>query len=194
MWKKEEGMPTPQSQPGTAPQDESPKQSVSSSERATIGRSITIRGDVGGDEDLLIQGQVDGSVTLDLHSVTVGSQGRVHANITGRVIIVEGQVEGDLKAKEQIILRSSANVMGDISAPRVVLDDGASFRGLVDMGAAAEQDNPAGEELAVKGGLEAKPVAASGSTGKSGNSGPKSSKALPVKEKSPPETVGKVTP
>ena len=118
MWKKEAGMPTPQSQPGTAPQDESPKQSVSSSERATIGRSITIRGDVGGDEDLLIQGQVDGSVNLDLHSVTVGSQGRVNANITGRVVVVEGQVEGDLNAKEQIILRSSAHVMGDISGRR----------------------------------------------------------------------------
>jgi cytoskeletal protein CcmA (bactofilin family) len=194
MWKKEEGTPTPQSQHGTAPQDESPKQSVSSSERATIGRSITIRGDVGGDEDLLIQGQVDGSVNLDLHSVTVGSQGRVNANITGRVVVVEGQVEGDLNAKEQIILRSSAHVMGDISAPRVVLEDGASFRGLVDMGAPAEQAKSVGEDSAIKVVPDAKSAAPSGSTGTSGNSGTKSSQAMPSKGKSPPETVGKATP
>ena len=194
MWKKEEGMATPQSQPGTAPQTESPRQSVSAPERATIGRSITIRGDVGGDEDLLIQGQVDGSVNLDLHSVTVGSEGRVKANIAGRVVIVEGQVEGDLKAQEQIILRSSAHVMGDISAPRVVLEDGASFRGLVDMAAPAEQSKSAGDDSAVKAGLDAKSAASSGSTGTSGNSGTKSSQAMPAKGKSAPETVGRATP
>jgi cytoskeletal protein CcmA (bactofilin family) len=165
---------------------------VSSSERATIGRSITIRGDVGGDEDLLIQGQVDGSVSLDLHSVTVGSQGRVNANITGRVVVVEGQVEGDLNAKEQIILRSSAQVKGDISAPRVVLEDGASFRGLVDMGAPAE-DKPAAEESATKAASDAKSADSSRSTGTSGNSGQKASQAMSAKGKSPPETVGKAT-
>jgi len=194
MWKKEEGMATPQSQPGTAPQNESPRQSVSAPERATIGRSITIRGDVGGDEDLLIQGQVDGSVNLDLHSVTVGSEGRVNANISGRVVVVEGQVEGDLNAKEQIILRSSAQVMGDISAPRVVLEDGASFRGLVDMGAPAEEAKSAGESSATKVASDEKSAASSGSTGTSGNSGAKSSQAMPAKGKSPPEAVGRATP
>jgi cytoskeletal protein CcmA (bactofilin family) len=89
---------------------------------------------VTGSEDLLIQGQVDGSVTLDDHSVGVGSEGRVNANITGRIITIEGRVEGDLTAQEQIILRGSAHVKGDIKAPRVVLEDGATFRGLVDMG------------------------------------------------------------
>jgi cytoskeletal protein CcmA (bactofilin family) len=194
MWKKEEGMANPQSQPGTAPQNESPKRSVSPPERATIGRSITISGDVGGDEDLLIQGQVDGSVNLDLHSVTVGSEGRVKANISGRVVVVEGRVEGDLNAKEQIILRSSAHVMGDISAPRVVLEDGASFRGLVDMGAPAEHAKPAGESSATQAGSDEKSAASSGSTGTAGNSGTKSSQAMPAKGKSPPDTVGKVTP
>jgi cytoskeletal protein CcmA (bactofilin family) len=194
MWKKEEGMPDPQSHQGAAPQNESPRQSVNARERATIGRSITIRGDVGGDEDLLIQGQVDGSVNLDQHSVTVGSEGRVKANISGRVVIVEGQVEGDLNAQEQIILRSSAHVMGDISAPRVVLEDGATFRGLVDMAAAAEDIRPAGKSSATKVGSDAKSAEVSGSTGKSGNSGTKSSKAISAKKESPPETVGKANP
>jgi cytoskeletal protein CcmA (bactofilin family) len=139
MWKKDEATPTPTPTPTprqaeVSPRPEAPRRTPVTSERAVIGRSITIRGDVTGDEDLLIQGQIEGSVDLELHAVTVGSDGLVKANITGRVITVEGEVEGDLHAQEQITLRSSARVNGDIKAPRVVLDDGASFRGLVDMG------------------------------------------------------------
>jgi cytoskeletal protein CcmA (bactofilin family) len=107
---------------------------MGSTGRATIGPSIVVRGEVSGNEDLLIQGQLDGSVALNLNSVTVGGGGRVKADITGRIITIEGNVEGNLNAKEQIILRGSAIVQGDIKAPRVVLEDGASFRGLVDMG------------------------------------------------------------
>lgn len=102
-------------------------------EQAVIGSSIRIRGEVAGDEDLMIQGKVDGTVALDQNSVTVGPEGEVIADITGRVITVEGHVEGDLTADEQIVLRSSARVEGDISAPRVVLEDGARFRGGVEM-------------------------------------------------------------
>jgi len=107
---------------------------------ATIGPSIVVRGEVSGNEDLLIQGQLDGSVALELNSVTVGGGGRVKADITGRIITIEGNVEGNLNAKEQIILRGSAIVQGDIKAPRVVLEDGASFRGLVDMGVRASAE------------------------------------------------------
>jgi cytoskeletal protein CcmA (bactofilin family) len=133
---------------------------VTRSGQATIGPSIVIRGEVSGDEDLLIQGQVDGSVSLDLHSVTVGGGGHVKANITGRVITIEGAVEGDLSAGEQIVLRGIARVQGDLKAPRVVLEDGASFRGLVDMGApqeareigAVRRSGEAGRDAADKGG------------------------------------------
>lgn len=139
MWKKDEAMPGTERQPDTAPRTEAPRPTTPSSrsapsELATIGRSISIKGEVRGDEDLLIQGQVDGSIELEQQSVTVGREGRVKANITGRVVTVEGEVVGDLTAEEQVILRSSARVHGDITAPRVVLEDGASFRGLVDMG------------------------------------------------------------
>ena len=102
--------------------------------RAIIGRSITIQGEVTGDEDLTIQGHVDGSISLDEHAVTVGPDGRVDADIVARVITVEGHVDGDLDADDQIVLRGSARVEGDISAPRVVLEDGSYFRGAVDMG------------------------------------------------------------
>jgi cytoskeletal protein CcmA (bactofilin family) len=134
VWKKEDAGPV---QPSVAPMSspEAPRTpAVRSAGHATIGPSIVIKGEVSGDEDLLIQGQLDGSVALGLNSVTVGDGGRVKADITGRVITIEGHVEGNLEAKEQIILRGTATVQGDIKAPRVVLEDGASFRGLVDMG------------------------------------------------------------
>ena len=113
--------------------------SAASSDVATIGRSITIRGEVSGDEDLLIQGRVDGSVDLRAHAVTVGSDGDVKASIVGRIVTVQGRVEGNITAEEQVILRHSAWVQGDITAPRVVLEDGARFRGGVDMGESADK-------------------------------------------------------
>lgn len=135
MWKKDE---TPEPMATPRPQaalgfEQAPPVKVSG-ERATIGRSITIKGEVNGDEDLLIQGRVDGSVTLKQHAVTVGPEGEVKADIGARVITVEGTVEGNLSAQEQVILRGSARVQGNITAPRVVLEDGARFRGGVDMG------------------------------------------------------------
>ncbi len=152
MWKKDEGPSEPAVTTSSA---RSSGSRSTSSGRATIGPSISIRGDVTGSEDLVIEGQVDGSVTLDKHSVSVGSEGRVNANIEGRVITVEGTVEGDLTAREQIVLRGTARVLGDIKAPRVVLEDGATFRGLVDMAAAPANGNyPGPESKAGKSGSE----------------------------------------
>ncbi len=100
---------------------------------ANIGRSITIKGDISGDEDLHIQGTVDGSVNLKEHNVTITPEGRVKADVHGRTITVQGQVEGDLFGGEQVILRPSCRVSGNITAPRVSLEDGANFRGTIDM-------------------------------------------------------------
>lgn len=101
--------------------------------QAIIGESIEIQGEVTGDEDLTIQGRVTGSVTLEEGAVTVGPDGKVEADIVARVINVEGHVDGDLEADEKVVLRGPARVEGDISAPRVVLEDGSYFRGTVDM-------------------------------------------------------------
>ena len=109
---------------------------------ATIGPSIKIKGDVSGDEDLLIQGQVEGKVKLAKHNVTIGSDGHVKADVHGRTVVVEGQVEGDLRAKEQIILRHTARVEGSIAAPRVTLEDGAVFRGGIEMDAGGKEGKP----------------------------------------------------
>jgi cytoskeletal protein CcmA (bactofilin family) len=146
MWKKEDGPDPTSSEPQTVnpPTRTEPVRSApATGERATIGRSITIKGEVSGDEDLLIQGTVDGSVNLKQQSVTVGREGRVKADITGRVVTVEGEVEGNLTAEEQVVLRSSAKVQGDIAAPRVVLEDGGTFRGGIDMGDPAPKAKPA---------------------------------------------------
>lgn len=141
MWKKEDAEriaarpdPAPSFERGTPPSFERATPPSSLGDRATIGRSISIKGEVNGDEDLLIQGRVDGSVALKQHAVTVGPEGEVKADIGARVITVEGSVEGNLTAQEQVILRTSARVQGNITAPRVVLEDGARFRGGVDMG------------------------------------------------------------
>ncbi len=141
MWKKEDEAvekPAPRVEAAPAPQRPATRPAASG-ERATIGRSITIRGDVTGDEDLLIQGRVDGSVSLREHAITVGPDGVVKASIVGRVVSIEGRVEGNVTAEEQVVLKTSASVQGDISAPRIVLEDGAKFRGGVDMGDATER-------------------------------------------------------
>jgi cytoskeletal protein CcmA (bactofilin family) len=148
MWKKDElatpsPNPEPQREPAPRVETATPRQSFANTDKATIGRSIAIRGDVTGDEDLVIQGRVEGSVDLQQHSVTVGPEGEVRASVVGRIVTVEGLVEGNIQGDEQVILRSSARVEGDIVAPRVVLEDGARFRGGIDMGGEVASRNRA---------------------------------------------------
>ena len=129
----------PRTQQTAAGRNPPPRRSSGS---ATIGPSITIKGDVSGDEDLMIQGRIDGKVKLAKHNVTIGTDGHVKADVHGRTVVVEGQVEGDLRAKEQIILRHTARVEGSIAAPRVTLEDGAVFRGGIEMDANAKDGKP----------------------------------------------------
>lgn len=138
-------------------------------EQAVIGSSIKIQGEVAGDQDLVIQGEVEGTVALDQNSVTVGPEGEVTADITGRIITVEGHVEGDLTADEQIVLRSTARVEGDITAPRVVLEDGARFRGGVDMGEASKKSREEGKAGSSGAKAKRKARTSAGSTAASGS-------------------------
>jgi len=128
MWKKAEN-DYPEnmvSSPSSVP--EQPK-----TEQAVIGTSLVLKGDVTGENDLLIQGQIEGKVVLKKNSVTVGKNGRVKADIYGKVIRVEGKVQGNLFADEKIVINKSGDVRGNLSAPRVTLEDGARFKGSVDM-------------------------------------------------------------
>lgn len=135
MWKKDEAETNASARPEKTrtPDLDRVAPSHPSGGRATIGQSITIRGEVTGDEDLVIQGRVDGSVDLKQHAVEVGPEGKVTADISGRIVTVEGHVEGNLRASERVVLRKTAHVEGDVSSPRVTLEDGAYFRGGVEM-------------------------------------------------------------
>ena len=109
-----------------------PRPASTSGATATIGPSILIKGDISGDEDLLIEGQVEGAVKLGQHNVTVAPSGRVTANIHGKRICVDGQVVGDLVGDE-VVIRESGRVEGNAKAPRVTLENGCQFRGSIDM-------------------------------------------------------------
>lgn len=100
---------------------------------ASIGPSITIHGDVTGDEDLVVSGTVEGTVNLKEHSLVIGKNGHVMANITARMIRVDGEVKGELRAGERVVIKPTGNVNGDIRSPRVVLEEGCRFKGSVDM-------------------------------------------------------------
>ena len=140
------------------------------SDRAIIGPSITIKGDVTGEEDLLIQGRVEGKVDLAQHHVTVGANGRIKANVLGRSVTVEGEVEGDLHAEEQIAIRKSGKVHGNLVAPRVTIEDGATFQGSIDMDRKVAPAQRPATPPALVGHTSASPAAGSGTPSPSGPS------------------------
>lgn len=100
---------------------------------AVIGPKISFKGELTGEEDLLIQGRVEGTIDLKGNHLTIGQQGVVKANLMAKTITIEGTVEGDLIGQERIEIKSSSNVKGNLIAARVTLEDGAKFRGSIDM-------------------------------------------------------------
>lgn len=105
----------------------------SATERASVlGPTLYFKGDLTAEEDLLIQGRVEGSIT-HTQRLTVGAQGTVKANIKAQLIIVEGTVDGDLQAEKSVFVKDSAKVCGNIYAPTVSITEGANFSGSIDM-------------------------------------------------------------
>lgn len=102
-------------------------------EVAHIGKSVKVKGELSGSEDLYFDGEVEGSVDLCEHSLTIGPNGRIRANILAREIIVHGKIEGSLRASEKVELKKSCVLTGDISTQRIVIEDGAFFRGAIDI-------------------------------------------------------------
>jgi cytoskeletal protein CcmA (bactofilin family) len=136
MWKKSEPeevhlhpAPAPQVPPAVLPKNPIPPVR----ERAMIGSTIAIMGDLRGEEDLLIEGRLEGKVEMRSHSVTVGKSGRIKGDIYGKIVTIEGTVEGNLYGEEQLIVRQSGTVRGNIVSPRVALEDGSNFKGNIDM-------------------------------------------------------------
>jgi cytoskeletal protein CcmA (bactofilin family) len=166
MWnKREEESVRP---PSAAPQPALASGAVAARRdaQAGIGPSISIVGDITGDEDLTILGRVQGKIALPQHSVTVGESGHVDADIHAKVVSVAGEVRGNLVAGEQILIRKTATMLGNLTAPRVGLEDGCCFRGSVDMETQPEKGRPSSSSPSRAPGAAApaKPVEVVGQT------------------------------
>jgi cytoskeletal protein CcmA (bactofilin family) len=100
-------------------------------EMAHIGKSVIIKGELSGSEDLYLDGEVEGSIELKQHSVTIGPNGRVKARVSAKSVVIEGKVDGNLIGSERVEIRGTAVVNGDIVTKRIVIAEGASFKGSV---------------------------------------------------------------
>lgn len=98
-----------------------------------IGKSICIKGELSGNEDLTIEGTVEGKVSLKDHNLVVGATGKIQAEIHAKAVTIQGEVHGNVHAEDRIELATSGTVKGDLVAPRIVIADGARFKGTVDM-------------------------------------------------------------
>ena len=112
---------------------------------AVIGSGIEITGDVTASVDLTISGHIKGSIVESSHNVEIDESGKVNANITAKVVLVAGKIKGNITGSEKVLISSTAKVQGNIIAPRVQLEDGALFRGSIDMdpGKVVKPDVPA---------------------------------------------------
>ena len=98
-----------------------------------IGQSVQIKGELTGNEDLTIEGMVDGKILVKDHNLTIGANGRITAEVHAKTVVVVGQVMGNITADDKVEISPSGSVNGDLAAPRVMLADGSSFKGSIDM-------------------------------------------------------------
>jgi len=110
-----------------------PQAATATGEQATIGKSLMIKGEVTGSESLYIDGRIEGTITLPGNRVTVGRNGQVAANINAREIVVLGKVRGNCQASDRVDIRSEGSLTGDVIAARISIEDGAFFKGGIDI-------------------------------------------------------------
>ncbi|GEM_PF-83715 len=144
MWnRKEEPAPPVSQAPATAPPvreaarevrpPEPPRESALRGGIATIGKNLVVKGNISGGEDLYVDGEVEGSIELKDNNITVGPNGRLKANLHARDIVVLGRLQGNVKAVERLEIRKTGSLIGDIITARVVIEDGAYFKGSIDI-------------------------------------------------------------
>ena len=147
MWKRDETVRPPSGQPAATPASPAPQPSTTMGtpsprpeasqfqERdiVNIGKSVVIKGELNGSEDLTIEGQVEGTIQLRDHVLTIGPNGKIKAQVFAKSVIVLGEVTGNVTASEKVDIRDKGSVDGDIISPRVAIAEGAHFRGSVDM-------------------------------------------------------------
>src|SRR5258708_3824263 len=100
---------------------------------AHIGKSVLIKGELSGSEDLYLDGEVEGTIKLPEPSRVIGPTGRIRASIAARELVLHGTVEGNVQATERVELKKSSTLMGDVSTQRIVIEDGAFFKGAIDI-------------------------------------------------------------
>ncbi len=171
MWKRDEAVRPASGQP-TAPQPPVPVSAGAVSPRpevshhmekdiVNIGKSVVIKGELNGSEDLTIEGHVEGTIQLREHVLTIGPNGRIKAQVFAKAVIVLGEVMGNVTASDKVDIRDNGSVDGDIISPRVAIAEGAHFRGSVDMqrkGNAAPQGAKPAQPQAAQAAPQAAPA------------------------------------
>jgi cytoskeletal protein CcmA (bactofilin family) len=141
MWKRDEAVRPASGQPATpqapapagAPGPRAEASQKRESDIVNIGKSVVIKGELNGSEDLTIEGHVEGTIQLRDHVLTIGPNGRIKAQVFAKSVIVLGEVTGNVTASDKVDIRDNGSVDGDIISPRVAIAEGAHFRGSVDM-------------------------------------------------------------
>jgi cytoskeletal protein CcmA (bactofilin family) len=147
MWKRDEAVrptqhPTPPVPPAPVNTASTPEPVMTRTPEASryperdtvnIGKSVIIKGDLSGSEDLTIEGEVEGKIELRENVLSIGPNGRIKEQVFAKAVVVQGEVQGNITATERVDIRDAGIVDGDLSAPRVAIADGAHFRGSIDM-------------------------------------------------------------
>jgi cytoskeletal protein CcmA (bactofilin family) len=128
-----------------------------------IGKSVVIKGDLQGSEDLMIEGQVEGKIELKDNVLTIGPNGRIKAQVFAKTVVVLGTINGNVTATEKIDIRDSATVEGNVLSPKVAIAEGAQFHGSVDMQRSAKKPQQPSNTTQVPGAKPAATPAASAS-------------------------------
>lgn len=115
------------------PTPKSSNPSAAGGQRTVIGRTVVAQGQIVSGEDIVIEGQFDGTINLNDHCLTVGAEGRVKAEIHARTVVIQGSVAGNIEAREKIDIRRTGHVVGDLVAATVAIEDGAYFKGSIDI-------------------------------------------------------------
>ena len=146
MWKRDEAVKPAGGQPAAPAAPAAPSYQPASASAApqpdtrrierdvvNIGKSVVIKGELNGSEDLTVEGHVEGKIELKDHVLTIGPNGKIKAQVFAKAVIVLGEVNGNVTASEKVDIRDGGSVDGDIISPRVAIAEGAHFRGTVDM-------------------------------------------------------------
>jgi cytoskeletal protein CcmA (bactofilin family) len=132
-----------------------PKSHESRIEVAHIGKSVVIKGELSGSEDLYLDGEVEGTIELQRNSLSIGPNGRVRAHINAREVIVHGKVDGNIRGTDRVELKRTAVLVGDIQTQRITIEDGAYFKGTIDIQREAKKESASYSAAAVPAGAGA---------------------------------------